>query len=142
MPSSTVPPENPPPTCVIVDDHAFIREGVRLRIEMGGHATVVGEAATGSAALDLLSNLRPDLCILDYRLPDMDGLSVLEIVRSIGIATRVVMLSAQLGPDHVRQALDIGASACVTKGSGRAIFDRAIAAAIGGTTYIDPAYGL
>src|SRR5436190_8152582 len=61
-------------TCLIVDDHEVVREGLRLSLSRAPHIRVIGEAGDGEAAVALAERRRPDVVIMDVRMPDMDGL--------------------------------------------------------------------
>src|SRR5205814_5314801 len=61
-------------TCLIVDDHEVVREGLRLSLSRSPHIRVVGEAGDGQGAIDLAERRRPDVVIMDVRMPGMDGL--------------------------------------------------------------------
>src|SRR5258707_5798495 len=61
-------------TCLIVDDHEVVREGLRLSLSRSPHIRVVGEAGDGRAAIDLAERRRPNVVIMDVRMPGMDGL--------------------------------------------------------------------
>lgn len=61
-------------TCLIVDDHEVVREGLRLSLSCAPHIRVVGEASDGAAAVTLTERRRPDVVLMDVRMPGMDGL--------------------------------------------------------------------
>jgi DNA-binding NarL/FixJ family response regulator len=82
----------PPGTLVVVDDHAWFREVVEERLAAAGWR-IVGEAATGAAAIDLVARLAPDIVLLDVMLPDMDGFAVADRLAAAGSASAVVLTS-------------------------------------------------
>jgi DNA-binding NarL/FixJ family response regulator len=82
----------PPGTLVVVDDHAWFREVVGERLAAAGWR-IVGEAATGAAAIDLVARLAPDIVLLDVVLPDMDGFAVADRLAAAGSASAVVLTS-------------------------------------------------
>src|SRR5579863_167169 len=99
---------------VLVDDHDVLRVGIRHMFESLSRYEIVGEAATASAALELIESVRPDIVIMDVAMPDMDGISATrEIVRRIPDA-KVVVLSAWSGAD-VEDAINAGATGYVLK---------------------------
>ena len=85
-------------TLVVVDDHARFREAVTERLAAAGWR-VVGEAATGAAAIDLVARLAPDVVLLDVLLPDMDGFAVADRLAAAGNTSAVVLTSGHDGGD-------------------------------------------
>jgi DNA-binding NarL/FixJ family response regulator len=67
-------------TCLIVDDHEVVREGLRLSLSRAPHIRVIGEAADGEAAIALAERRRPQVVIMDVRMPGMDGLEATQIL--------------------------------------------------------------
>ena len=82
----------PQGTLVVVDDHARFREAVTERLAAAGWR-IVGEAATGAAAIDLVARLAPDVVLLDVVLPDMDGFAVADRLAAAGNTSAVVLTS-------------------------------------------------
>lgn len=104
---------------VVADDHPLFREGVVRALVSSGAVNVVGEAEDGSAALELIKSHQPDVALLDYRMPGMDGAQVAAAVRADGLATRVLLISAHDESAIVYQALQQGAAGFVLKDSTR-----------------------
>ena len=100
---------------LLADDHRLILEGLRLAFEEVDGIEVVGMASEGRQVLPLIAGTRPDLVLLDMRLPDMDGIACLERIRKHHPSVKVVMLSASAEPARVRTALARGASAYIVK---------------------------
>jgi CheY-like chemotaxis protein len=95
---------------LLVDDLSDIRLVMRLLLEADGRAEVVGEAADGAEAIRLTRELRPDAVVLDLRMPGMDGISALPLIRNASPGTVVVALSAlPVGP-MTDEAIDLGAT--------------------------------
>jgi two-component system, NarL family, nitrate/nitrite response regulator NarL len=111
---------------VVGDDHPLFREGVVRALSSSGSVTVVGEAGDGSAALELIEAHRPDVALLDYRMPGMDGAQIAAAVRNQGLATRVLLLSAHDEPAIVYQALQQGAAGFLLKDSTRTEIVKAV----------------
>ncbi len=100
---------------VIADDHRLILDGVRRALESDGGFEIVGETQSGPEVLGLVAQTSPDLVVLDVRMPDLDGLAILDGLRARFPDVKVVMLSASTSPDLVESALRRGASAYVVK---------------------------
>jgi len=96
---------------VVGDDHPLFREGVVRALSSSGSVTVVGEADDGTAALALIKEHRPEVALLDYRMPGMDGGQVAAAVLRQELPTRVLLLSAHDESAIVYQALQQGAAA-------------------------------
>ena len=79
---------------VVVDDHEYFRDGLIRGLQQSGYLTVVGEAGTGRDGLALVRSERPDVAVVDYQMPDLDGLDVVPAVVRDGLPTRVLLLSA------------------------------------------------
>ncbi|OBB93058.1 response regulator transcription factor [Mycobacterium sp. 852002-40037_SCH5390672] len=111
---------------VVGDDHPLFREGVVRALSSSGSVSVVGEAEDGSAALELIKSHLPDVALLDYRMPGMDGAQVAAAVRSQGLPTRVLLISAHDESAIVYQALQQGAAGFVLKDSTRSEIVKAV----------------
>ncbi|NMN95800.1 response regulator [Antrihabitans stalactiti] len=104
---------------VVGDDHPLFREGVVRALSASGSIEVVGEADDGEAALKLIQEHVPQVALLDFRMPLLDGTQVAAAVRKAGLATRVLLLSAHNEPAIVYHALQEGASGFLPKESSR-----------------------
>jgi DNA-binding NarL/FixJ family response regulator len=101
---------------LLVDDHALIREGVRRLLEADPDVEVVGEAASGEAAIAMLDVERPDLVLMDVRMPGMGGLEATRVIRSTFPNVRVVILSAY--SEYAAEAVRAGAWGYLLKTAG------------------------
>jgi two-component system nitrate/nitrite response regulator NarL len=104
---------------VVVDDHPFFRDGLSRGLRQSGYIDVVGEAGTGREGLELIRAHQPDVAILDYQMPDLNGLDVVHAVVRDGLVTRTLILSALTDSAVVFQALEEGASGYLSKESRR-----------------------
>lgn len=102
-----------PKKVLIVDDSDFMRMMVRDMLSKCGHSVV--EADNGKTALKVLETEKPDVCIIDINMPEMNGLDVLKHIVSNYQNTRVIMLSALCMESIVKEAMETGASAFVAK---------------------------
>jgi DNA-binding NarL/FixJ family response regulator len=103
---------------VIVDDHEVVREGLLAALSHDTRFAIVGAESSGEAAVDLARQQRPDVAIVDMRLPDMPGHDLCRELRRLLPDIHVIALSSYLTEDAVRNALNAGASAYVTKAAG------------------------
>ena len=100
---------------LIVDDHPVVRQGLRALLEVQDDMTVAGEAGDGPAAISLAESLRPDIVLLDLKLPGMDGVAVLSELRSRGSAARVLVLTSATEPASASLAVRSGAAGVLYK---------------------------
>jgi DNA-binding NarL/FixJ family response regulator len=100
---------------VIADDHRLVLDGIRRALEEDGNFEIVGETQNGTQVLPLVAREKPDLVLLDVRMPHMDGLACLDEIRRRYPEIKVVMLSASTSNDLIEAALKRGASAYVVK---------------------------
>src|SRR6266853_1867761 len=100
---------------LMADDHAIFREGLRKLLDGDEEITIVGEASNGNDCIKMLSKLKPDILLLDLRMPDKDGLAVLEEVNFDQLPTRVVVLTAAEDDRDVVRAMRLGARGVVMK---------------------------
>ena len=104
---------------VVGDDHPMFREGVVRALVTSGEVDVVAEADDGTAALELIKTHQPDVALLDYRMPGMDGAQVAAAARRDDLPTRVLLLSAHDESAIVYHALAEGAAGFLPKESSR-----------------------
>jgi len=116
---------------LIADDHEVIRTGLAVLMS-DTDIEIVAEAANGKEAVELAEQHRPDVILLDIRMPDADGLTTLEKLRVKVPDSRVVMLSTYDNPTYIARAVALGASDYVLKGSKRADIIATIEAAAAG----------
>jgi DNA-binding NarL/FixJ family response regulator len=103
---------------LVCDDHEVIRTGLASLLA-GTDIQIIGEAANGKDALRLAQKDKPDIVLLDIRMPDGDGLSTLEKLRAKAPECKVVMLSTYDNPTYIARAVALGASDYILKGSSR-----------------------
>jgi len=133
MEASTMPSERQKKVRVVVaDDHPLYREGVVRALSSSGQVEIVAEAGDGRAALAEIEQHEPDVALLDYKLPGLDGVAITHAVVRDGLPTRVLLLSAFTESGVVFKALETGASGFVPKEARREqIVDAVLACARG-----------
>ncbi len=104
---------------VIADDHPLFRDGLARRIQERPELELVGQAADGEAALELVRTLEPDVAVVDLKMPGAGGLAVARALAREGLRTRLVLLSAHLDSALVFEALAAGARAFISKDADR-----------------------
>ena len=125
-------------TLVIADDHHLVRQGLRALLEQEGDMRVVGEAADGPTAVQLVEKMAPDILITDVAMPQLNGVLVTERVCKLGNKTRVMVLSMYADETLVRQALQGGAHGYLLKSSVAEELLLAVHAVYAGEVYLCP----
>ncbi|MCS7256757.1 MAG: response regulator transcription factor [Thermomicrobium sp.] len=123
---------------LIVDDHDLFREGLRQLIETDETIEVVGEAASGQEALQLVEQLRPDVVLMDINMPGMDGIRATEAIAHQYRDVHVIMLTMYDDEEYVLHAIRAGARSYLVKNSKPDELLRAIHVAAEGGATIDP----
>lgn len=124
---------------LVADDQAVVRDGVVLLLTSAGGIEVVGQAGDGRQALRLAAETRPDVALVDLRMPGLDGVQVTAGILSANIGTRVLILTTYADDDAVMPALRAGAAGYLTKdASGEAVL-AAVRDVAAGRTVLDPA---
>ena len=123
---------------LVADDHPLFRDGMVRAVRGRPSLELVGEAADGRAALELARELGPDVLLLDARLPQLDGMQVLNALRREHSPTRVLMFSAFTDGPLVHQAIAAGAAGYLPKSAERDAVCEAIEAVARGEVVLDP----
>jgi DNA-binding NarL/FixJ family response regulator len=122
---------------LLADDHPIFRDGVRRLLEAVDEFSIVGEASNGSECVQMLAKLKPDILLLDLRMPDKDGLAVLEEVNFDSTATRVIVLTATEDDNDVVRAVRLGARGVVLKQSATELLVKSIQKVHAGEIWLD-----
>jgi len=122
---------------LVADDHAIVRQGLKLLIDSQDDMRVVGEAADGKAAVELAGRLKPDIVVVDISMPGMSGLIATRTLKRQHPDLKIVALTRHDDQTYLEELLRAGASAYVLKQSAPADFLRAIRAVAAGGIYLD-----
>ena len=134
----TSPAAGAPLRLVIADDQASVRQGLVLLLDAVPDIEVVGAAADGQQALDLVAEHRPDAILLDLHMPVLDGIGATRRLTAEHPRVAIVVLTTYVDDASVMDALRAGARSYLTKDADRTDIARALQAAAGGLTVFDP----
>lgn len=123
---------------IIADDHSMVREGLRLVLQGQGDIEVVGEAASGRQALELVHHLSPDVVVMDIAMSDMNGLEATRQILAYDPGIKVIGLSAYDDRRYILGMLEAGARGYVLKADAADELIRAIEAAMQNQRYLPP----
>ena len=123
---------------LIVDDHPVVRDGLRGILEGSPDFEVVGEAANGAEAVTRARALRPDVVLMDLRMPDVDGVTAIKRLAELGVAARVLVLTTYDTDADVVPAIEAGATGYLLKDAPRGDLLRAVRAAAHGEAVLSP----
>lgn len=123
---------------MITDDHSMIREGLKNLLELDGDIEVIAEAEDGRDCLKKLEIVKPDVLLLDINMPGMNGLEVLQYLKSRRSKLKVLVLTVHNEIEYLMKAVEIGVSGYVLKDSDSSELKKAIFAIAEGETYIQP----
>jgi DNA-binding NarL/FixJ family response regulator len=123
---------------LLVDDHVYLRQGVRALLSSDAEFEIAGEAASGIEAIEMTSALNPDIVVLDLAMENINGLEATHQIRKISPSTRVVILSTYSREAYVLEAIKNGASGYVLKGGDPGELAVAIRLALKGERYLSP----
>jgi DNA-binding NarL/FixJ family response regulator len=140
MSAATSPPSSAPIKVLLVDDEGLVRSGFKLLLDMEDDITVVGEATTGAEAVEQARATRPDVVLMDIRMPKVDGIQATSsIVKTPGLEkVRVLILTTYDTDAYVFEALQSGASGFMLKDAGPAELLHAIRVVAAGDSLLAP----
>ena len=136
MAAAADPPEI---TCLIVDDHEVVREGLRLSLSRSPNIRVVGEAQDGETAVAMTRRRKPNVVVMDVRMPGMDGLEATRAIATEAPESAVLIFTAYSERSLLSRGLESGAKGYILKEAPHDTLLRAITKVAGGETYVDPA---
>ena len=129
---------NTPTRVVVVDDHGLLRNVMTMALEATPDLRVVGQAANGREAVDLVLEEQPDIVLMDILMPLLDGLEATRRILRDSPQARIVVLTGVAGPDAVLDVLRAGARGLLAKTSDLAEVELALRAVAGGEVYVSP----
>lgn len=123
---------------VLADDHEMVRAGFRMVLEAEGDISVIGIAGSGEDAVTVAKRLRPDVVLMDIRMPGMNGLEATRLITAMLDAPRVVIVTTFDTDEYLRTALQAGASGFMLKDAGPRLLVEAVRAAAEGDALVSP----
>ena len=127
-----------PGRLLIADDHELARAGLRALLAREQNLEVLGEAVTGKEAVDLACRLRPDIVLMDVRMPDLDGLAATRAIKQTCPEVAVLIVTMHADPDYLFEALKAGAAGYVLKDTTRRDLVEAVQRVLAGETLLEP----
>jgi DNA-binding NarL/FixJ family response regulator len=121
----------------IADDHELSRAGLRSMLSGEPGLTLVGEVASGGEAIQLCRDLRPDLMLMDMRMPLMDGLAATRVIKAEMPETRVIIVTMHEDPDYLVEALKAGAAGYILKDASRRELLQAVRQVMRGESFLN-----
>lgn len=125
------------PTIILADDHSVVRQGIRILLERENFE-IVGEAVNGVDAIELAKKYQPDIALIDFAMPVMNGITAIGQIKDISPRTKCILLTMYTEEHHVLQALRAGVKACVTKTQAVEHLIAAIREVCAGGVYLSP----
>ncbi|HSO11632.1 MAG TPA: response regulator transcription factor [Anaerolineales bacterium] len=123
-------------TLIIADDHPMVRTGLRSMLS-ASRIKILGEAGNGDEALELVRKLRPQVVLMDIRMPGMDGIQALEVIKLEKLPSRVIMVTTYRSTSYLLRSLSVGAAGFVLKDISREELLAAIYSVADGTSLVD-----
>jgi len=123
---------------LLVDDHPVVREGLRGMINAEDDLIVVGEAGSGAEAVALAESLRPDVILMDLRMPDVDGVTATERILAASPSIRIVVVTTYESDADILRAVEAGAAGYLLKDASRVELADAVRDAARGKTVLAP----
>jgi len=124
---------------LLADDHAILREGIRMVLDSQPGIAVVGEAEDGRQAIDMVEKLQPDVVVMDIAMPGLNGAEATRQIKRRFPYTKVVILTMHENHQYLIQIVNAGATGCVLKRAAGTELVTAVRAAARGESYFSPA---
>ena len=126
-----------PLSIILADDHPIFRQGLKSLLEKDGF-TVVGEGADGMEAIKLAEKFRPDIVMLDFSMPRLNGIDAAREIRRVSPRSKVILLTAHREEQYVLEAINAGVKGYVLKSEAAAVLGEAIQEVTRGNAYLSP----
>ncbi|MFT6617683.1 MAG: two-component system NarL family response regulator [Limisphaerales bacterium] len=123
---------------MLVDDHFAVRVGMAASLKFEDDIDIIAEAGSGEDAVRLFDELKPDICVMDWRLPGISGVEAIREIRKKHKDAKIIMLSVYEGEEDVFRAMEAGASAYILKSADRPEVLDAIRTVLSGHKYLPP----
>lgn len=123
-------------TLLIADDHTMVRTGLKSMLS-DSRIEIVGEAGNGREAFDMAKHFKPDVVLMDIRMPEVDGIHALEMIKAEKLTTRVIMVTTYRSTAYLLKSLSAGASGFVLKDISREELLAAVYSVAQGTSLVD-----
>ena len=127
-----------PISLLIADDHSVVREGLVSLVKRTSDIVIVAEASNGREAADLWKQHRPDITVLDLRMPELDGVGAIKEIREVDPNAHIVVLTTYDGDEDVYRAIKAGAKAYLLKDTARDALVDCVRRVHAGETYLPP----
>ena len=128
-----------PITVLLADDHAIVRQGLGALLHADGHFKMLGEAKTGREAVDLATELRPDVILMDIAMPVLNGLEATRQILAANPAARIIILSAHSDDEYIERTTAAGVAGFLEKQTSAEILTKAIREVAKGGKFFSPA---
>ncbi len=123
---------------LVIDDHSVVRKGIRMLLEDEADIQIVGEAADGTEAIDLLPTIQPDVLLLDITMPKLSGIETLKIVSKQYPGIKTLMFSMHNNPDYILNSVQNGAAGYLLKDTDQKEILQAVRTVVNGDLYYPP----
>nr|WP_281502500.1 response regulator transcription factor [Arenibacter sp. F20364] len=119
----------------MADDHSLVRDGIRALLEEDANYEVIGEVSNGKEAVQMVLDKKPDLLIIDIRMPEMNGIEAVEELKKHSSTTKSIILSMHDSEEYILKSVNAGASGYLLKDTGKTEFLKAISTVEQGGKY-------
>jgi DNA-binding NarL/FixJ family response regulator len=122
---------------VLADDHPIVRDGLRKLLTLEDDIEIVGEASDGNEVVQVIQQTKPDIVLLDLRMPNMDGLAALQALQHIDQKCKIIVLTASEDKNEFVQAMKLGCAGIVLKQTAPELIVKSIRKVFGGEIWLD-----
>ena len=126
-------------TVLLADDHSLVRKGFRRMLEDEPDLEILGEASNGREAVEMVAKLSPNVLVMDFSMPELDGAQATREIRKTNLQTRILILSMYSNENYFRNALEAGANGYLLKNAIDVELPEAIRAVAAGKRFVSAA---